>query len=1622
MRAKDFSKGLALLMIYLMISLTISSAAVFGMIYESQAYGQADKIPGVTRQTDTVIFNAIASYPLSITGYFSNNAPVAMNCKGTEPNLNCSYSVPVSGIVGVVGGTMAEMSPGTDSATAAAYPDFFPPSINNVVVTSIGSAVRASFSIVDPSSPSYPDQCSGFKKVELLINNRVVNNMSYPIGVCSVNDEMTGSIDNYVGQVNTSIRVTDYVGLITTFNSGTKVSISTKKPVIKPTVKVYSPGTNTEVRAVATESNVVRPVDVSVEIESADIPSTGGVFGDFTSFDKTGSVDQSNAGASCDVSETAGSFTCRFSSIRLSPAELQPSFQVRATDSIGNYANATLRASFSQHTGASITTAKVYKPGTTDAITVISTNASARERTVDIAVIVTDSVTVFSANGNFEEINRNLGVGQGDVNTDCYQNESAEGATTNTYICLFQGLRFNPATTNPKINISVSDELGKQTSKQISLSFITVNSAGTVTRLGPEPTHCISQMCYVKLTGNNITADINTQSTYLDSNININGVPATCTKESRWVCQAYLSFGLNDRTITLQGTDDLGNFITYINSNITVDPAAPVIKNITAITSDRRGLDDLKKGDVVLVNITVNDTTQIKATADLNGLKEETFDENGNPIAPTDQLTPGTCTRARAGIYQCTWSVSIGTEGYKVVEVPIIIEDAAGQQAPPTQLTFTVKETTEVETNMWAMSSKQSPTRVNKRLLMYYGKRIYSHLKFTSPIPDGRIASATLKQCMPIQAEQPEQTGSNLPTLTPEIVTMNEDKTDILAYVQIPEGSYNTNTLKWSCNISLISTTSTQFFKTPEIENYNITVIVDESKLMSDKVDDEVKDIQDYLNGKGPATIRNIDKFVTKLTGMCGVISTFEKGASMFSALESVLSIFGIGLGSKAAATAGTAAHGGAAKVAKGIGKVCDVLTCDAKWQHTITDLVTEVPGMNEIAKAGQLAGMDPQGLTSFGTKEEKDNATRNLFRSVFNPEENLASAIIMLCPTGVIHNLKKNQVFQCEKLRCLQEDVPAGLPPGECEKNFRYTKCQYLWGNILDAVPWAKFGSYIANNMMQIIADPLAMGTAIITGLLCPKIPVAHGICLLPQTIASINKITSTLSAVKDIANKFSSMWSNNKYGATSSQDVCDIVMQKSEYLSIPYDVRTGVMLPGACISGVGCPVDNVVQPSPGNNKIITVKGSADGLKTWLKISPIKAEEKKTEQEVKANPTSQETKDKLKELQDTLDSIKNKQTEFANKRQEYYEKNVPEAWRQDPTLMKMMFVSSQFEGVTCNSQGCDIPPEMVIVVEGLLYSGQNIGDNLDAILKDNTLALDEDAKTKIKAIIASTEGMESSFEGLKVALDDSRLSGIFLNCVIGPQKCHITGADAEKLQKFMANYTSAVQDKAAAMWWDRPGENNAFFQAWRSAAAYGRAVHQLSMVMIPNGVWKGYSDTVNRALGETWLGYVFNTQAKLERDFCTSRLEEGSVGASTVMNFDQSGYRHTAAHIEGEAEEIVNYSSSPPVYTGNYIYVISGGITNGIPDNDALDDDNHPLEFDIVLDNTFIIQNRTSVNASQKYSLGSGSPLRFTEPHLYSKVCIRFYSNPHNFFDEVFVENSNPWELCNEIILYTSS
>jgi len=662
-RVKDFSQAIALLMIYLIISLTFFSAMVFGYIANPQAYGQ-DKVPGITRQTDTVVFKAESTFPLSITSYFTNNNPVAMSCSGANGNFNCSYSTSVNSVTGVVSATLRENSPGTDSASVAAYPDFIPPSIQNMVGISMGNMVRAVFTIRDQSSPSYPNTCSGFKKVELLVNNQVANNISYPPGTCYVEGEITGTIPNFVGEVTTSLRVTDYVGFTTSYN-GNSVTIYSKKPIIRQGVKVYKAGTTAEVRQASTTTNFVMSVDVSIEIESAALSPSGSVFGDFANFDKTNSIDQSNVAADCEMPVASNTlYICTFSNIRLSPAGLRTNFTVSVTDQMDNFANATLPTTFTEHAGATIGAAKIYKTGTTDEIRIISVNASSLQRRVDISVDITDSVDA-SAVGNFEQIHRNLGIGQDSVQTQCYLNEEVAGATTSHYTCLFQNLIFNPAVINPKITIRVTDEIGKVTEKNLTLGFTPVNNGGTVTRLGPEPSRCVAGTCYVRSTGNNITAEISGGSTYLDSYVRLQDVPAACAQEnSRWICRQYISFNLNDNKLYLQGNDDLGNPIAAV-TNITVDNDAPV--KLTNFTSSPRcpiSSETLK----ISMNVSEQKSPGVIISADTSAISSK-------------EITIGSCTKiGNTKNFQCILSVTSLRAEEINTELQIVVEDLAGNR------------------------------------------------------------------------------------------------------------------------------------------------------------------------------------------------------------------------------------------------------------------------------------------------------------------------------------------------------------------------------------------------------------------------------------------------------------------------------------------------------------------------------------------------------------------------------------------------------------------------------------------------------------------------------------------------------------------------------------------------------------------------------------------------------------------------------------------------------------------------------------------------------------------------------------------------------------------------------
>nr|MCK4929482.1 hypothetical protein [Nanoarchaeota archaeon] len=342
------NKLLALVMIYLIMSLIFSTALVFATIYKAEAYGQ-DEIPGIIRESDTLEIRTQSVMPCSVKADFTGNVYEEMTCGAGTPVI-CTYTYSASNFAGRVTARVKEGVSG-NTEEVYAYVDNLAPRIDSFTTTSLGNKVRGIYSITELGNTYYPGRCSGVKDVELYIDGVLANTISHPKGECLVTGSITGTKPGFVGSVNTSLKVYDYIGFFDN-KTGPSVSIDASNPVIKEAVKVLKAGTDAEVLLVDTNSIVVRDVDVRIEIEDDLISSTNSVFGNFTDFDKTNTQDQSSIGANCVGSGwISNTYNCTFSNVKLCPLVINPGFFVRAIDQLGNMANTTLTASFTEVTG-----------------------------------------------------------------------------------------------------------------------------------------------------------------------------------------------------------------------------------------------------------------------------------------------------------------------------------------------------------------------------------------------------------------------------------------------------------------------------------------------------------------------------------------------------------------------------------------------------------------------------------------------------------------------------------------------------------------------------------------------------------------------------------------------------------------------------------------------------------------------------------------------------------------------------------------------------------------------------------------------------------------------------------------------------------------------------------------------------------------------------------------------------------------------------------------------------------------------------------------------------------------------------------------------------------------------
>jgi hypothetical protein len=125
-----------------------------------------------------------------------------------------------------------------------------------------------------------------------------------------------------------------------------------------------------------------------------------------------------------------------------------------------------------------------------------------------------------------------------------------------------------------------------------------------------------------------------------------------------------------------------------------------------------------------------------------------------------------------------------------------------------------------------------------------------------------------------------------------------------------------------------------------------------------------------------------------------------------------------------------------------------------------------------------QLQESDSSDSSTSLTDTLTTSQCQGLFADNSDPTENLMSSIVSLCLPGILKNLNRLEIEECEKILCEYEAAKNGLSPINCAKQSAYNTC-LITGEGYDIIEGLLIGS-LRQNIKRILENPLGLAISI--------------------------------------------------------------------------------------------------------------------------------------------------------------------------------------------------------------------------------------------------------------------------------------------------------------------------------------------------------------------------------------------------------------------------------------------------------------------------------------------------------------------------------------------------------------
>jgi hypothetical protein len=529
--------------------------------------------------------------------------------------------------------------------------------------------------------------------------------------------------------------------------------------------------------------------------------------------------------------------------------------------------------------------------------------------------------------------------------------------------------------------------------------------------------------------------------------------------------------GLHTVSITTSTRDALGNTLsTPYYLNVTLHMERPSVNSINV--SPVAAITDLFEPYIQTGNalyIVANVTEQLSllsATADLSK-----FILNETSLL-ADSCTQQTNSQGNLTSYWiCIWSTDeIDINYYKKDYIYLNFTDVAGN---------TYRKEHQIEVfqamndtyNYWTHSvGTSSPAAIDKQIVTFYNPSVLTQIYLSSN--DNRAASDLWPLDIIVDSCSSNITdGNGTPTVNylasssnnrPGLVNFNTDTPTQLPYLfylnyLLENSAPSGNNLTIPCTVKIKSLVDGT--KITPYESENITVVINYYNnplgTLDANIQEEIEDVQDgWL--VGAEWLGTIEQIFGWLKAICGIIQNIVGITKVWSAATTAL---------------GSNKYTEAASIVTG--KTTDYLDTLSKssWGSFANKFCK---AMNcQLFYGKDWGGKDP-GLTGVSaTNMFADYGRwRSRWSQYWTPQNSLVLSILAFCLPGISYNLQKARVIDCQYILCLKS-TRYGVPLQICVKQRDYAWCNYVFGEVLNLIPFAGMASAWLQKIKMALTQP---------------------------------------------------------------------------------------------------------------------------------------------------------------------------------------------------------------------------------------------------------------------------------------------------------------------------------------------------------------------------------------------------------------------------------------------------------------------------------------------------------------------------------------------------------------------